>query len=156
AISPGNVSSVWGITSSDGGATWSAPANVKGGGPNESLAYGSDVNAAMAGNTPVLSLPQAGNLVVQTGLGSGSPSYVVTNSSDGSSGDAALHVDAASGEVVASWPSIAHDPTLYMQGVAPAAGAVQAVPGQYRNALVLAGRDKGAGVFGAYTTDGTH
>ena len=50
AISPSNVSSVWGVTSSDGGATWSAPANVGGGGPNEALAYGADVTAAMGGH----------------------------------------------------------------------------------------------------------
>jgi hypothetical protein len=156
AISPGLVSSVWGITSSDGGTTWSAPANVRGGGPNEALAYGSDVTAAMAGSTPVLTLPQAGNLVVQTGLGAGSPSYQVTNANDGSAGNPDLAVDAATGEAVASWTSIAHEPSLYLQRVAPSAGAPQLVPGQAHNALVIAGRDVGPGVFGAYSTDGTH
>lgn len=157
AISPSSfVSSVWGITSSDGGATWSAPADVRGGGPNEALAYGSDITAAMTGTSPVLSLPQAGNLVVQTGLGSGSPSVMVTNSTDGSTTDADLAVDAATGEVVAGWPSIAHSPSLYVQGVAPTIESPQLVPGQSRNALVLAGRDTGPGVFGAYTTDGRH
>ena len=75
--------------------------------PNEALAYGSNITAAMTGTSPVLSLPQAGNLVVQTGLGSGSPSIVVTNSANGSTTDADLAVDAATGEVVASWPSVA-------------------------------------------------
>jgi hypothetical protein len=155
AISPGLVSSVWGITSTNGGTSWSAPVDVKGGGPNEALAYGADVTAAMAGSGPVVTLPQAGNLVVQTGLGAGSPSSVVTNASNGAVGGTGVAVDAASGTVVASWASIAHDPTLYMQSVAPI-GAAQAVPGQARNALVLSGRDSGAGVFGAYTADGTH
>lgn len=157
AISPTSLlSSVWGIISTDGGATWSTPADIRGGGPNEALAYGSDVTAVLAGTTPVLALPQAGNLVLQTGLGSGSPSFGVTNGTDGSTTDADLAVDAATGEVVASWPSIAQNPSLYLQGVAPTIGAPQLAPGQNRNALVLAGRDTGAGVFAAYTTDGTH
>ena len=156
AISPSLVSSVWGITSSDGGATWSAPANVRGGGPNEALAYGSNITAAMTGTSPVLSLPQAGNLVVQTGLGSGSPSIVVTNSANGSTTDADLAVDAATGEVVASWPSVASNPSIYLQGVTPTVGAPQLAPGQNHKALVLAGRDTGPGVYGAYATDGTH
>ena len=156
AISPGFVSSVWGITSSDGGATWSAPGDVRGGGPNEALAYGSDVAAAMTGATPVLALPQAGNLVVQTGIGVASPSFVITSTADGSTTDADFAVDAASGEVVASWPSNASNPTLYLQGVAPTLQAPQPAPGQNRNALVLAGRDSGPGVYAAYTTDGRH
>lgn len=156
AISPDNVSSVWSSLSSDGGATWSAPEDVRGSVPNEALAYGSDVTAAMAGGQAVLALPQAGNLVVQTGLGAGASSQQVTNASDGSTTDADLAVDAATHQVVASWSSIAHEPSLYMQGVAPGTGTPQLVPGQSRNALVIAGRDTGPGVFGAYTTDGTH
>ncbi len=154
--SPDLVASVWGMTSSDGGATWSAPTNVRGGGPNEALAYSSNVTAALAGSTPVIALPQAGNIVVQTGLGANSPSFVVTNGADGATTDADLAVDAKTGEVVASWPSVAHNPTLWLQGVAPTLGAAQQQPGQSRNALVLAGRDTGPGVFGAYTPDGTH
>jgi hypothetical protein len=156
AISPGKVSSVWGITSSNGGASWSAPTDVRGGGPNEPLAYGSDITAALTGSTTVLSLPQAGNLVVQTGLGAGSPSRQITDGNNGATTDADLAVDAATGEVVASWSSIAHEPSLYMQGVAPSVGPSHLVPGQSHNALVIAGRDKGPGVFGAYTTDGKH
>jgi hypothetical protein len=156
AVSPKKVAAVWGITSSDGGLTWSAPADVRSGSQNESLAYGSDVTAAMAGTTPVLMLPQAGNLVVQRGIGSGAPTAIVTGSADGSMTDADVAVDASSGAVVAGWQSVAHDPKLFVQSVAPTAGSAAAVPGQSRNAIVLAGRDNGAGVFGAYTTDGKH
>ena len=156
AISPGLVSSVWGITSSNGGLSWSAPADVRGGGPNEALAYGSDITAAMSAGTPVLTLPQAGNIVIQTGLGGGSPGYQLTNASNGSTTDADLAVDAASGEVVAGWPSGAGTLSDYLQGAAPTIGAPQQVPGQYRTAVVVAGRDKGPGVFAAYTSDATH
>jgi hypothetical protein len=156
AVSPGNVSSVWSIDGGKSGNAWAAPADVRGGGPNEQLAYGSDVSAALAGSTPVLALPQAGNLVVQKGLGNGAPSYRITDGTDGSTTDADFAVDAATGGVVASWSSIAHEPSLYMQGVAPSVGKAVHVPGQSRNALVIAGRDHGPGVFGAYTTDGTH
>ncbi len=156
AISPSNVSSVWGISSADGGATWSAPVDVRGGGPNEALAYGSDVTAAMAGATPILTLPQAGNLVIQTGLGAGSPSYPLTSSSDGSTLGANLATDSSSGAVVASWPSGASTLRDYIQAAAPSVGAVQAIPGQYRNSVEIAGRDAGSGVFVAYTTDNSH
>ncbi len=144
------------MTSADGGATWSAPVDVKGGGPNEALAYGSDVTAAMAGATPILTLPQAGNLVIQTGLGAGSPSYTLTSSSDGSTLGANLATDSSSGAVVASWPSGATTLRDYIQAAAPNVGAVQAIPGQYRNSVEIAGRDAGSGVFGAYTTDNSH
>jgi hypothetical protein len=156
AISPSNVSSLWGITSSNGGSTWSAPAIVKGGGPLEALAYGSDVTAALSSGTPVVTLPQAGQLVIQRGLGAGSPSYQLTNSADGAVGETEVATDAATGEVVAGWDSIAGNPKLYLQGASPSAGALQAVPGQSRNIQELAGRDTGPGVFGAYTPDGKH
>ena len=125
AISPSNVSSVWGITSSDGGATWSAPANVKGGGPLESLAYGSDITAAISSGTPVLTLPQAGQARHPARPRRGSPSYQLTNSADGSTTDAEVATDAATGEVVAGWPSIAGNPKLYVQGASPAIEALQ-------------------------------
>ena len=129
AISPSNVSSLWGITSSDGGASWSAPAIVKGGGSLEALVYGSDVTAAVSSGTPVLTLPQAGQLVIQRGLGAGSPSYQLTNSADGSTTDAEVATDAATGEVVAAWPSIAGNPTLYVQGASPSIqGAAEPCP----------------------------
>jgi hypothetical protein len=156
AVSPGLVSSVWGISSSDGGASWATPADVKGGGPTESLAYGSDVTAVMSGSTPVIALPQAGNLVVQQGLGPGSPSYQVNGTADGSLTDADLGVDAATGQVVAGWQSIASNPTDYLQAAAPSLGTATAMTGESRTAVVLAGRDKESGVFGAFTTDNTH
>ena len=156
AISPSNVSSVWGITSSDGGSSWAAPVNVKGGGPLESLAYGSDITAALSNGTPVVTLPQAGQLVIQRGLGAGSPSYQLTNSTDGAVGETEVATDASSGEVVAAWQSIAGNPKLYLQGASPSVGALQAVPGQSHNIEELAGRDTGSGVFGAYTADGRH
>jgi len=155
AVSPGSapVSGVWAVSSGDGGGTWGAPVDVKGGGPLEALAYGADVTAQMAGSTPVLTLPQAGGLVVQQGLGGGSPAQLITSVSDGAAGDVNSAVDAGSGEVVASWQSLAGSGGTYIQGVAPAVGAPQLVPGQQRNELVIAGRDTGPGVFAAYTPD---
>ena len=70
--------------------------------------------------------------------------------------DADLAVDAATGEVVAGWKSLAGSGGDYLQGAAPTVGAVQTVPGQQRNAVIPSGRDKGAGVYAAYTPDGTH
>jgi len=154
AVSPSNVSSLWGITSSDGGSSWSAPTNVKGGGSLESLVYGSDVTAALSSGTPVVTLPQAGQLVIQRGLGGGSPNYQLTNSADGSTADADVATDAATGEVVTAWQSIAGNPTLYVQGASPSTQPLQKVPGQSRNVQQLAGRDAGPGVFGAYTPNG--
>lgn len=155
AISPGNVSAVWGVNSGDGGATWSAPVNVAGGGPNESLAYGSDVTAVLAGTTPIVTLPQAGNLVVQQGLGGGSPSAQINDSAHGAVGGVSTAVDGKTGEAVASWSSLNANADV-IQGVAPAVGSPQKVPGPLKNSVVLAGRDQGAGVFAAYSTDNKH
>ncbi len=156
AISPNNVSGVWGVSSTNGGVGWTSPSLVGAGGDYESLAYAADVTGAVSGTQPVLALPSAGNLVVQVGLGGGSTPAVITTQADGSTTDADLAVDAASGQVVAGWPSVAHEPALYLQGVSPGIGAAQKVPGQSRNAVVLAGRDSGPGVFAAYTSDGKH
>ena len=156
ATSPGNVSSVWGVTSSDGGASWSAPTDVRGGGPLESLAYGSNVTAAPSSGNVVVTLPQAGRLIIQRGLGSGSPSFELTNPADAATANADVATDASSGEVVTAWNSIAGNPTLYLQGASPAVQPLQKVPGQSRNEMELAGRDAGPGVFGAYTPDGQH
>lgn len=155
AISPGNVSAVWGVTSGDGGATWSAPVNVKGGGPTESLAYGSDVTAVLAGTTPIVTLPQAGNLVVQRGLGAGMPSSQINDSAHGALGGVSTAVDGATGEAVASWSSLNANADV-IQGVAPSVGSPQIVPGPLKNSVVLAGRDTGAGVFAAYSADNKH
>ncbi len=157
AIAPAlpNASTIWGITSSDGGATWTPPDDVRSG-PNEQLAYASDLTARMAGATPVLTVPQAGALVIQTGLGAGSPTFLLNNTTtDGSVVDVDSAVDAASGEVVASWQSLQSPGGLYVQGAAPTIGTPELTHGQGRPLLVLAGRDKGPGVFGAYTPNGT-
>jgi hypothetical protein len=157
AISPANnESGIWGITSSDGGATWSAPANVRSGPELEALSYGAPITAKLSGTTPVLTVPQAGNLVIQQGLGAGSPDYLATNSTDGSATDADSALDAGTGQVVASWVSLANPGGIYLQAVAPSAGTPQLVPGESRPEQVIAGRDAGPGVFAAYTTDGTH
>jgi hypothetical protein len=157
AVSPGanSVSSIWSIQSSDGGASWSAPADVTSG-SLEDLAYGGDVTAQVSGSTPVLTINAAGGIVVQQGLGQGSPTTVITNAADDFAGDVDSTVDAASGEVVASWRSNAGQGGLFVQGVAPSLGAAERAPGQLRNELVIAARDTGPGVYGAYTTDGTH
>jgi hypothetical protein len=157
AVEPNTTdSSVWGISSSDGGKTWSAPVDVRSG-PLENLAYASEIAANMNGTTPVLVIPQAGNVVVQQGLGQNTPTYDATDASDGFGTDAHTAVDAGTGQVVASWDSSASGTGGdYVQTVAPSAGTPQKVPGLSRDYLVLAGRDKGPGVFGAYTTDGTH
>jgi hypothetical protein len=154
AISPGLVSGIWGVSSSNGGAGWTAPADVKSG-PLESLAYASDITMQLTGATPVLTVPQAGNLVVQQGLGPGSPTRQINTAADGALGDVDSAVDAAGGEVVASWSSLAGNGGDYIQGVAPTVGVPQKAPGMLKNELVISGRDTGPGVFAAYTTDGS-
>lgn len=155
AIAPDNTSAVWAISSTDGGSTWSPPANVKAP-DNEALAYGADVTAQQTGGNPVLTLPQAGNLVIQQGLGGTATTAVVTGSGDGSAGDVNSAVDAASGNVVAAWQSLDGSGGDFIQTVAPTPGAAQKMPGTLMNQLVIAGRDKGPGVYAGYTTDGTH
>jgi hypothetical protein len=160
APSPPNQSTIWGVSSSNGGSTWSAPVDVRSG-PNEPFGYASDITARMSGATPILTVPQAGNLVIQVGLGPGAPTYQLNNNSDGSTVGVDSAVDSATGEVVASWSSLANPPTggLYVQGAATTIGMPQLTPDNTRathSTLIIAGRDSGPGVFGAYTTDGTH
>lgn len=160
APSPPNQSTIWGVTSSDGGSTWSAPGDVRSG-PNEPLAYASDITAKTTNGTPVLTVPQAGNLVIQTGVGAGAPTYQLNNNTDGSVLGVDSAVDAATGEVVASWDSLANASNggLYLQGAAPNIGVPQLTPDNPRGlhaSLLVAGRDVGPGVFAAYSTDGTH
>ena len=148
--------SAWGITSSDGGNTWTAPVDIRSG-PLEDLAYSAQFRAEMNGTTPVLILTVAGTVVVQQGLGQNTPTYQVTNSSDGFGSDTEAAVDAGTGQVVASWDSVqSTNGGDYIQTVAPSAGAPDKAPGLSRDYEVLAGRDKGPGVFGAYTTDDKH
>ena len=130
-------------------------------GPNEPLAYASDITAQMSGATPVLTVPLAGNLVIQVGLGAGAPTYQLNNSADGSVVGVESAVDAATREVVASWDSLANPPTgvLYLQGAAPTVSAPQHTPDNPKaihTRMIIAGRDSGPGVFAAYTTDGKH
>jgi hypothetical protein len=85
----------------------------------------------MAGATPVLTVPQAGALVIQTGLGAGSPTFLLNNTTtDGSVVDVDSAVDAASGEVVASWQSLESPGGLYVQGAAPTIGTPELTHGQ--------------------------
>jgi hypothetical protein len=157
AAAPGTSdSSAWGITSSDGGQTWAAPVDIRSG-PLEDLAYSAQFRAEMNGTTPVLILTVAGTVVVQQGLGQNTPTYQVTNSTDGIGSDTESAVDAGTGQVVASWDSVQSvNGGDYIQTVAPSAGTPDKVPGQSRDYEVVAGRDKGPGVFGAYTTDAKH
>ncbi len=157
AISPvNNQDGIWGISSSDGGSTWTAPTYVRSGPTFEALSYNAPITANLSGSTPVLTVPQAGNLVIQQGLGENTPTYQVTNSSDGDATDVNSAVDAGTGAVVASWVSLANPGGIYLQQVAPTAGTPQLVPGASRPEQVIAGRDKGPGVFAAYTTDSKH
>ena len=152
------MSTLWTIESSNGGASWSAPAQVAGGSALEALAYGGNVTTQALGSTPVFTINVAGGLVVQQGLGSGSPTRQITSSAttDDFAGDVDSAVDASTGQVVAGWHSLAGSEGDFLQTVAPTAGAPVKWPGQLRNELVIAGRDAVPGVFGAYTTDGTH
>ena len=153
--SPDNQTGVYGISSSDGGATWSAPGVVGAGGPMEALAYGSDITAQVTGGgVPVLTLPQAGGVIIQQGFGQGASTTEATDASDNSAGGVDSAVDAGSGEVVASWASNAGNGGDFIRTVAPALGNPMPMPGPVRNEVVIAGRDKGPGVFAAYSLDG--
>ncbi len=155
AISPTNVSGVWGITSSDDGATWSAPADVSSGSSDEAFDYASGLTAVTSGDTPVISMPN-GAIVIQKGLGVRADTFVLTGKFDGDASDVDQAVDAATGEVVDGWNSIAGKGGNYLQSVAPTVGKPELVPGQVHNPLVFAARDTGPGVFAPYTIDGAH
>lgn len=142
----------WGITSSDGGATWSAPVNI---GSGSMVAGDSHVPVAVSNGTPVLAAGCCGNLVVQQGFGSSSPTYQVTNSTDGCADNSDLAVDAVTGAAIASWDSCDGSGGLWLQQVAPSAGAAVklAVPKQYGTGepAILAARNSApGGVFAAY------
>jgi hypothetical protein len=155
AISPTDVSGVWGITSSDDGATWSAPADVSSGSSDEAFDYASELTAVTSGDTPVISMPN-GAIVIQKGLDPGADTFVLTSEFDGDASDVDQAVDAATGEVVDGWSSIAGKGGDYLQAVAPTVGKPELLPGQVHDPLVFAARDTGPGVFAPYTTDGTH
>lgn len=152
--SPSGVDGPWGISSTDGGATWSAPVNIGSG----SMAFGDgNVTLQVSKGTPVLTAGCCGNIVIQQGFGTGSPTYQLTNTSDDAAGNTASALDAATGAVVASWDSNAGSGGIWLQQVAPKVGAAKKapIPSQYGTGapLILAGRDTGPGVFAAYAAD---
>jgi hypothetical protein len=141
----------WGISSTNGGATWSAPTNIGSG----LMAFGdSHVPVAVSHGTPVLVAGCCGNIVIQQGLGPGAPTAQITNSADGCAGNTNAAVDAATGVAIAGWDSCDGSGGLWLQPVAPSLGAAQKapVPSQYGSGvpLIVAGRDTGPGVFAAY------
>ena len=157
AVFGGSASGVdgpWGITSTDGGATWSAPANVGSG----SMAFGdSNLTLQVSSGTPVLTAGCCGNIVIQQGFGTGSPTFQLTNAGDDAAGNTASAVDAKTGAVIASWDSNAGSGGIWLQQASPTPGAAQKapIPSQYGTGapLMLAGRDTGPGVFAAYPSD---
>jgi hypothetical protein len=152
--SPSGDDGPWGISSTDGGATWAAPLDVGSG----SMEFGdSYVPLAISNGAPVLAAGCCGGIVIQQGFGASAPTYLLTNSSDNAAGNTDLGVDAATGAVIASWDSNAGSGGIWTQQVAPTMGAAQKAPisSQYGTgrALILAGRDSGPGVFAAYAAD---
>ena len=144
----------WGISSSNGGATWSSPVNIGSG----SMEFGdSYVPLAVSNGTPVLAAGCCGGIVIQRGFGSSAPTYALTNSSDNAAGQPDLALDAATGAAIVGWDSNAGSGGLWFQQVAPSNGsAVELpIPKQYGTGvpLIVAGRDKGPGVFAAYPAD---
>ncbi|HET9102851.1 MAG TPA: sialidase family protein [Solirubrobacteraceae bacterium] len=152
--SPSGVEGPWGISSSDGGATWSAPVNV---GSGIMPFADSNLTLQVSQGTPVLTAGCCGNVVVQRGFGPGAPTAQVTTAADGAAGNTASALDAKTGAVVASWDSNAGSGGIWLQQIAPTIGAAQKapIPSQFGTGepLILAGRDSGPGVFGAYAAD---
>lgn len=149
--SPTGDDGPWGIASTDGGATWSAPVDVGSG----SMEFGdSNVTLQVSNGTPVFTAGCCGNIVIQRGFGPGAPTYQLTTGADDAASNTDSAVDAATGAVVASWDSNAGSGGIWLQQVAPTEGALQKapIPSQYGTGepLILAGRDSGPGVFGAY------
>jgi hypothetical protein len=156
-----NYSSLFGVSSSDGGATWSSPEVDVAGSPgtnDEGTLWVAHVLALRSGSAPVLVLSIGGSITVQEGLGKGSKyNASIVNSSDNFAGGVNVALDAASKEVVASWTTGSNQqktPTVFVQRIWPKLGTLEKMPGQFRNEFVLSGRDSGAGVYGGYTTDG--
>ena len=152
--SPSGVDGPWGISSTDGGATWSAPANIGSG----SMAFGdSNLTLQVSNGAPVLTAGCCGNIVIQQGFGAGSPTYQLTNAGDDAAGNTDSAVDAKTGAVVASWDSNAGSGGIWLQQAAPTVGAAEKapIPSQYGTGppLILAGRDAGPGVFAAYAAN---
>lgn len=152
--SPSGDDGPWGISSTNGGATWSAPVDVGSG----SMEFGdSYVPLAVSNGIPVLAAGCCGGIVIQNGFGTGAPTYLLTNSSDNAAAETGFAVDAATGAAVVGWGSNAGSGGSWLQQAAPIEGTAQRVPvpSQYGTgpALILAGRDSGPGVFAAYPAD---
>ena len=149
--SPGGDDGPWGISSSDGGATWSAPVDIGSG----SMEFAdSAVGVKVSNGTPLLAAGCCGGIVIQQGFGLGSSTYQLTNGTDNAAGNTDLALDAATGAVIAGWDSNAGTGGLWLQQVAPSKGTAvkMPVPTQYGTgvSLIVAGRDSGPGVFAAY------
>ncbi len=151
--SPKKIGDLWGISSSNGGASWSAPAQLGAGGTLESQDYGANIRMEVAGSKPVLSLSVAGGLVIQQGLGLNAPTASILTSADNFAGNVDSALDSASKTMIVSWQSLAGKGGDFIKGAT--GGQTIKVPGLTRNEVVVSGRDGGPGVFGAYTTDGT-
>jgi hypothetical protein len=152
AISPDNVSTVFAITSGDGGATWSAPANVRDPSDAEAQSYAANASAAFTGGIPIIFLPH-GDIVVQHGL---PPTSSVQIGNDPGNGQT-LNVDLAmngSGQVAGGWQSLAGSGGDWMRVLAPALGAAQQVPGQIKPTLEVAAGS--SNFYAPYTNDGKH
>ncbi len=153
---PDQISGLWGITSTNGGSTWSAPVEVGNQSTDEAHAYGANVTGQVTGSTPVFALSVAGGIVAQKGLGKGVADSPLTDSSNSSAGDVDSALDAGTNEAVVSWYSLAGKGGDFIRGAAPALQGAVRIPGRTKNEAVIAGRDNGPGVFAAYTSDGTH
>jgi hypothetical protein len=153
---PDQISGLWGITSTDGGSTWSAPVVVGNQATDEAHAYGANVTGEVSGSKPVFMLSVAGGIIAQKGLGKGVADSPLTDSGNGSAGDVDSALDAGTKEVVVSWASLAGKGGDFIRGAAPALQGAVHIPGRTMNEVVISGRDTGPGVFAAYSNDGTH
>ncbi|MDE3131606.1 MAG: hypothetical protein KGL16_10680 [Acidobacteriota bacterium] len=153
AISPNNVPALWTIGSSDGGQTWSTPAQAY---SPVTQAYGANLNAQTLNGVPALTLAVSGGITTQLGITANAPASLLTDSSDDSAADVNSAIDGASGAVVVSWSSLANAGGDYIRQAASSLGAPAKVPGLQRNEVQISGRSGGAaGVYAPYTLNGT-
>lgn len=150
--SPSGDPGPWGISSTNDGSTWSAPADLGSG----SMESGGGQTTLQASNgTPVLTDGCCGGITVQQGFGTGSPTYQLTNNSDDVAGLVDTAVDAASGADIATWDSSAGSGGQWLQQIASTEGTAIKLPepSQYGSGgtqAIVAGRDSGPGVFTVY------
>jgi hypothetical protein len=153
---PDQISGLWGITSTDGGSTWSQPAEVGNQATDEAHAYGANVTGQVTGSLPVFTLSVAGLIIAQKGLGKGVADSPLTDGANSSAGNVDSALDASTKEVVVGWQSLAGNGGDWIRGAAPALQQAVHIPGRTMNEVVISGRDNGPGVFAAYSSDGTH